>query len=138
MLKFYKAKDGGSILQSLYDTIPLALFILLPIFAFLLKLLFFRKGSFSHHLVFSFYFFSFLFTVLSIIIGVNYIWEIPDWIDTILVLCTFFYLFIAIKRFYGQGWFLSFFKTCLTTGVYMLFVAPIAFIIILGIAFMFY
>ena len=138
MLKFYKSKDGGSILQSFYDTIPLALFILLPIFAFLLKLLFYSKGPFSHHLVFSFYFFSFLFTVFAIILGINYIWEVPDSFDTLLVLSTFFYLVFAIKRFYGQGWFLSFFKTCVTAFIYMLFVAPIAFVFILGIAFMFY
>ena len=138
VLKFYKSKDGGSILQSFYDTIPIALFILLPIFAFLLKLLFYRKGPFSHHLVFSFYFFSFLFTVFAIILGLNYIWEVPDSLDTLLVLSTFFYLVFAIKRFYGQGWFLSFFKTCVTAFIYMLFVAPIAFVFILGIAFMFY
>lgn len=138
ILKFYKSRDGGSILQSFYDTIPLALFVLLPIFAFLLKLLFYKRGSFSHHLVFSFYYFSFLFTVFAIILGVNYIWEVPDWLDTILVFSTFFYLFLAIKRFYGQGWFISFFKTCVTTFIYTLFVAPIAFVFILGIAFMFY
>jgi Protein of unknown function (DUF3667) len=138
VLKFYKSKDGGSILQSFYDTIPLALFILLPIFAFLLKLLFYRKGPFPHHLVFSFYFFSFLFTVFAIILGANYIWSLPDSIDTLLVLSTFVYLFFAIKRFYGQGWFLSFFKTCVATFVYLIFVAPIAFVFILGIAFLFY
>lgn len=138
VLKFYKSREGGSILQSFYDTIPLALFILLPIFAFLLKLLFYRKGPFSHHLVFSFYFFSFLFTVFAIIIGANYIWDVPDSIDTLLVLSTFIYLFFAIKRFYGQGWFLSFFKTCVATFVYLIFVAPIAFVFILGIAFLFY
>ena len=138
VLKFYKSREGGSILQSFYDTIPLALFILLPIFAFLLKLLYYRKGPFSHHLVFSFYFFSFLFTVFTIILGVNYIWEVPDSIDTLLVLSTFLYLFFAVKRFYGQGWLLSFFKTCVTTFVYLIFVAPIAFVFILGIAFLFY
>ncbi len=138
MLKFYKNKEGGSILQSLYDTIPIALFVLLPIFAFLLKLLFFRKGPFSHHLVFSFYFFSFLFTVFSIILGVNYLWEVPDSLDTLLILCTFFYLVIAIKRFYGQGWFLSFFKTSVVSFIYIIFVAPIALMFMLGIAFLFY
>ena len=138
MLKLYKTKNGGSLLQSFYDTIPLALFFLLPIFAFLLKLMFYRKGSFAHHLVFSFYFFSFLFTVFSFIIGINYLWEIADWIDTIVVLLTFFYLFIAIRHFYGQGWFISFFKASVTTFIYLLFVAPLAFVIILGIAFMFY
>ena len=66
-LKFQKTKKGGSILQSFYDSIPLALFILLPIFAMILKLFFWRRGTFAHHLVFSFYYYSFLFICLYII-----------------------------------------------------------------------
>ncbi len=138
MLKFYKNKKGGSILQSFYDTIPIALFVLLPIFAFILKLFFFRKGPFSHHLVFAFYFFSFLFTVFSIILGVNYIWDVPDWVDWLLVLSTFFYLFVAVKHFYRQGWILSFIKSSMVTFLYLVFVAPLAGFILLGIAFMLY
>ena len=49
VLKFYKQRNGGSILQVFYDTIPIAMFILLPIFALLLKIFYFKKGSFSHH-----------------------------------------------------------------------------------------
>ena len=40
MLKFYKERGAGSILQAMYDTIPIALFFLLPIFAFILKILY--------------------------------------------------------------------------------------------------
>ena len=59
-LKFTK-QEGGNIVQVISDTIPVALFFLLPIFALLLKLFYWRKGRFAHHLVFSFYYFSFLF-----------------------------------------------------------------------------
>ena len=33
LLKFYKQRNGGQILQAVYDTIPISLFVLLPIFA---------------------------------------------------------------------------------------------------------
>ena len=138
VLKFYKQRDLGHILQAIYDTIPISLFILLPIFALILKLLFFRRGQYAHHLVFSFYFFSFLFTVFSIILLVNYIHDISNWIDALVVMSTFVYLFLAIKQFYGQGWFVSFFKSGLATFVYLLFVIPIAIVIISLVGFYFY
>ncbi len=138
LLKFQTNKKGGSILQTFYDSIPIALFVLLPIFAMLLKLFFWRRGSFAHHLVFSFYYYSFLFTALSIILLANFIWEIPDWIDGLVVLSTFFYLFLAIKHFYKQGVFVSFFKTCVITFMYMIFVMPIAIGVMMAGAFLFY
>lgn len=138
MLKFYRQRNGGQILQAVYDTIPISLFILLPIFALILKLLFFRRGTYAHHLVFSFYFFSFLFTLFSLILIANYFFDVPDWIDWVLILSTFFYLFIAIRNFYKRGWFVSFIKTSLATFIYFLFVIPIAITIIGLIGFMFY
>lgn len=138
VLKFYKQRNGGQVLQAVYDTIPISLFVLLPIFAFILKLLFLKRGSYPHHLVFSFYFFSFLFTVFSIVLLVNQLVDIPDWIDWLLVFSTFFYLFIAIKRFYNHGWFLSFIKTGVSTFVYFMFVIPIAIIIVGVVSFFFY
>lgn len=138
VLKFYKAKDAGNILKAFYDTIPIALFFLLPIFALILKVLYFRKGRYAHHLVFGFYYFSFLFTVFSIIFAINGIWEIPDWIDWLVAFSTFIYLMIALKRFYGQGWFLSWFKCSIATFTFMIIVLPTAAIIIGLFAFMFY
>jgi len=137
-LKFYKQRNGGQIYQAAIDTIPISLFILLPIFALILKLLFYKRGTYSHHLVFSFYYFSFLFTVFSLILIVNYFWDVPDSIDFLLVASTYFYLFIAIKRFYKQGWFLSFFKSSLTSFVYLMIVIPIAVFIISFVGFLFY
>jgi hypothetical protein len=139
MLKFYRERGLGSILQTFYDSIPLAMFFLLPIFAFILKIFYFRKGRFSHHLVFSFYFFSYLFTVFSILVLCNLIWdEFPDWVTTLVMLSTFFYLFLAVKRFYGQGWFLSFFKSGFVTFTFLTFVIPLAVIIMGLMAFFFY
>jgi len=137
-LKLYKARDGGSILKTFYDTIPIALFFLLPIFALIIKVLYFKRGRYSHHLVFSFYYFSFLFMLFSIILGVNYIWEIPDWIDVLLVLSSFIYLFLALKRFYQKSWIGSFLKAGFATFTFMAIVVPFAFVIIATYSFLFY
>ena len=136
-LKFYK-KRGGGVLGVLYDTVPVAMFILLPIFAFILKLFFFKRGRYSHHLVFGFYFFSFLFTVFSLILLVNKIIDIPDWIDTLLVFSTFIYLFLAVKKFYGQGYIMSFIKSNLVVFVYSFFVLLISICLVFMTAYWFY
>jgi hypothetical protein len=137
MLKFYK-NSGGGILQAFFDSIPIALFILLPIFALILKIFFWKRGSFAHHLVFSFYFFSFLFVVLGTILSVSYFWNVPVWISLIVALSTYFYLLIAITKFYSQSYFLSFIKTGMVIFIYMLFVLPIALGIMAATSFFFY
>jgi len=65
-LKFYKERDAEAVFKTFYNAVPIALFFLLPIFALLLKLLFFKRGRYAHHLVFSFYFFSYLFAVFTV------------------------------------------------------------------------
>lgn len=123
-LKLYKNKGGfANILRSFYDSIPIALFILLPIFALIMKLLFYKRGRYAHHLVFSFYFFAYLFTTFSIIVVTSFIWtSIPGWLETLLVLSTFIYLLIAVKQFYKQSWFISFLKSTIGTFVFSIVV----------------
>ncbi|WP_353777662.1 DUF3667 domain-containing protein [Winogradskyella sp. 3972H.M.0a.05] len=138
MLKFYKDKGLGSIFQTFYDSLPIALFFLLPIFALILKLLYYKRGRYSHHLVFSLYFFSYLFTAFMLLYLINMIVNIPNWIDFLIVLSTFFYLWIAVKRFYRSGWILSFIKSGIATFIFLIMVAPMAAGIVLLFSFMFY
>ncbi|HET8809892.1 MAG TPA: hypothetical protein VFM65_06460, partial [Flavobacteriaceae bacterium] len=137
MLKVHK-RDGNGILQAFYNTFPIAMFFLLPIFAFLLKLFYFKKGPFAHHMVFSFYFFSFIFVVFSLILALNFIWEIPDWIDNLAVFSTFFYLLVGIKRFYGEGYFVGFIKSSLVGFLFFMIVIPLTVAIMALVSFMFY
>jgi len=137
LIKFHKNKGGG-ILQAVFDSVPISLFVLLPIFALLLKVFYWRRGRFAHHLVFSFYYFSFLFTILCIIFGINYIIEIPDWIDFLVLLSTFFYLVFAVRNYYEQGFFISLIKSSMLTFIYMMVVAPMTVIIVLALGFLFY
>ncbi|MBT8274322.1 MAG: DUF3667 domain-containing protein, partial [Bacteroidia bacterium] len=137
MLKFQKNKGGG-ILQAFYDSIPIALFFLLPIFALLLKIFYWRRGRFAHHLVFSLYFYSFLFVVMSLVIAANFFWDIPIWIDTLVVISTFLYFLLALRHFYQQGFFLSLIKSGVMTFLYMIFVIPVAVIVMIMASFLFY
>ena len=137
ILKFQK-NSGGGIMQALFDSIPIALFFLLPIFAFILKIFFWKSGSFPHHLVFSFYYFSFLFMIMGIVMLVNFYWKIPDWLGGIVAAPTYIYLLIAVKQFYRQGYFVSFIKTGMVSFIYLIFVLPIAIAVMLTASFLFY
>ncbi|MBU3822321.1 DUF3667 domain-containing protein [Flavobacteriaceae bacterium XHP0103] len=119
VLKFHKSRSGSSFVEAFYDSLPIAMFILLPFFALILKLLYFKKGSYAHHLVFSFYFFSYLFVVFALLVLASLIWPgFPGWLLTLIIFSVFFYLMIALKKFYNQSWFVSCVKTCLSTIVF--------------------
>lgn len=139
IVKFFKNKSGGSILQAFYDNVPLAMFFLLPIFALILKLFYFRKGAFAHHLVFSFYFFAYIFMIFSLLVIVNLIWKsFPVWILALVMISTFLYLLLGVRRFYAQGYFISFIKSSVMTFAFLSFVLPSALFIMVTIAFLFY
>ncbi|HUH27898.1 DUF3667 domain-containing protein [Gelidibacter sp.] len=139
ILKFFKTKSAGSILQTFYDSIPLAMFILLPIFALILKLFYFRKGRFVHHLVFTFYFFAFLFCVFSWLVLANLIWkDFPGWIMTFAMFSIFFYLLFAIRRFYTERWLRSIIKSSAISFLFLSIVLPFTFLVMVVMAFLFY
>ena len=91
--------------------IPIMMFFLLPIYALLLKLFYWRKGLYIKHLIHSIHIHSILFLLLSLtwllgIFNFEYLNEL-----TITILFTvFIYIFLSFKRVYRQGWFITFFK----------------------------
>lgn len=137
LLKFYQQKGEG-ILQALYDTIPIAMFFMLPIFAFLLKIFYWRRATFAHHMVFSFYFFTFLFTAFCILLLAELVWDIPFWIEFLFFLSFIVYLILALRNFYRSSWIGAFLKANIVTFVYMLIIVPTAFIGIVLASFMTY
>ncbi|WP_298511522.1 DUF3667 domain-containing protein [uncultured Kordia sp.] len=134
----FRQKMGDGILEVFLDTIPISMFFLIPIFALLLKLFYRKRGRFAHHMVFSFYFFAFIFLASSIIITTNLIVEIPDWIDITLLVSMLIYLYLSLKHFYEQGYFKTFFKTLFLTFIYLIFVIPLTFAILSVVSFLLY
>ncbi|PTX62945.1 uncharacterized protein DUF3667 [Kordia periserrulae] len=133
-----REKHGDGISKVFMDTIPISMFFLIPIFAMLLKLFYRKRGRFAHHMVFSFYYFAFIFLASSIIILTNLIIDIPDWIDITLILSMLIYLYISLKHFYEQGYFKTFFKSFFLIFIYLLFVVPLSFVILSVVTFFVY
>ena len=101
------AKDPAALNGALTAWIPRALFFLLPAFALLLAVFYWRqrkKFYFVDHLVFSLSFHTFAFAFLLIAAGLaQFLSGYAVAAITAIVLSV--YLLIAMKRFYGQGWF---------------------------------
>ncbi|MFD1061889.1 DUF3667 domain-containing protein [Winogradskyella litorisediminis] len=136
MLDLADGQGVGILIKRFADTIPIAMFFLLPIFAFLLKIFYFNRGRYAHHLVFSFYFFSFLFTVFSILLATNEIFDVIPWyVNLLIALSTFIYFYLAVLHFYNSHWFTTFIKANVITFIFLMMVIPFAAGIITVVAF---
>jgi hypothetical protein len=98
-------------LDSFLHKLPYLLFVSLPFFAMFLKLLYIRRKNFyySDHAVFTLYHYIFSFMLLLVSYGLDEIaraagWRFFDWVQPVLIACGGIYLYIAMLRFYGQGW----------------------------------
>lgn len=101
---------GAALLNKLIHTIPQMLFVLLPLFAAVLKLLYIRRKQFYYvdHAIFTIHFYIFIFLDMLVIIGIKKIqdmvhWRWLDFLTGGLVLTVFFYLYKALRNFYQQG-----------------------------------
>jgi len=100
------AADPAALNGPLTTWIPRILFALLPAYALLLAVFYWRqrrKFYFVDHLIFSLSVHTFLFVVLIVDIGLAQI--VPaDIVAWLTLIALGVYIFIAMKRFYEQGW----------------------------------
>lgn len=137
LIKIYE-KKGSGFLKAFLDTIPVAMFFLLPFFAFLLKLMYYKKGSYAYHLVFSLYYFSFIFIVFSILLLLNMLFSIPSWINTWTIILTVVYLVIAIRNFFMQKYIGAFFKTAFILFIYFNIIIPFSIVLLIAVSLFIY
>jgi hypothetical protein len=113
-------------------------FLLIPIFALLLALFFWRnKLLYMYHLVFALHFHTFLWVFFSILIIVNIIFpnvKYPDWLDFLFFLIPGVYLSIAMRRFYQVKRRNAIWKTIFIGILYFSFVITITILLILLIS----
>jgi hypothetical protein len=128
--------DPSIMFDKIKEHRPKIIFVLLPVFALLLKLLYFRSRSlYIKHLVFSFNVHSFLFFILLItdIIEMSTI-PFSGYLAMPLYLCIPVNLFVGMKKVYGQSngkTFVKFLLLSLTYSVtFLLSISIAAFIII--------
>jgi hypothetical protein len=99
-----------NLLGKLLHSIPQMLFVLLPLFALLLKLLYIRHKEFYYtdHAIFTIHFYIFVFIEMLLIFGFKKLQSVigVGWLSYInlgLVLTIFFYLYKAMRNFYKQS-----------------------------------
>lgn len=117
------ATDPAAINGPLTEWITRILFILLPVYALVLAILYWRQRAdfyFVDHLVFALNAFSFIFAVSLIAIGLAQV--VSGGAVTSLGLgAVWLYFLLAMKRFYGQSWGWTVAKFALTSLLFGVF-----------------
>ena len=100
------------VISTLLKYLSWASFLLLPIFALILKLFYVRrKQLYIRHLIFSIHLHSFLFMILIPVTLLRLIFSsVPEFLNLILIGSFPIYFLIALHNFYGQNWIKTFFK----------------------------
>jgi len=113
-------EDGGdSLSNKIMSNLSIALFILLPIFTIFLKLLYIRKHlNYMEHLIFVFNTQS-VFFLLMILLLLTSLFTESKKAPVIFVLMFLVYLYLALRKFYKQGWFKTFIKFNMLNFVYL-------------------
>lgn len=138
----YDGKEGQiltDLIEKFFHTFPQVLFITLPLIAFLLKLLYFRRKNFYyvHHAIFTLHVYcaTFIIILLNLLVGsfLHLIHLDKGFIHTIINFLFFigslFYLYKCLSNFYHQGIFKTIFKYLLFF-FFSIFIYVIAFLLL--------
>jgi hypothetical protein len=108
----YTAKYGNQakeiFVENFEHNIPKMMFILLPLFALILKITFFRSKKFYvEHLIYAFHFHCFVFLFLGIIMLLKFLlpanWGINGWIDAIATFYIMWYVYRSLRVVYHRS-----------------------------------
>jgi len=128
---FSKSKEWGDafgdehyweeFIDRVLSRISVALFFLLPLFTMIVSLLYIRrKFNYTENLVFVFHVQTVFFLLLLVFMIVNRIADSN--VGILIFLLTFMiYLYLAMRKFYGQGWFKTLIKYILLNSAFMVF-----------------
>ncbi|MBE7171900.1 MAG: DUF3667 domain-containing protein [Williamsia sp.] len=110
-------KGIDTLKEMIVHRLPYMLFVSLPFFALLLKLLYVRRKNFyySDHAVFTLYHYILSFVLLLLFFGSSGLHTLTGWrvfsiLRSLFLLAWPVYLFIEMKKFYGQGYLKTFGK----------------------------
>jgi hypothetical protein len=104
----------GLFIATLFSNLPYMMFCCIPLFAFVLKVLYIRRHIFYiDHLVYALHIHTFLYTGIMLIVlatmGLNRVAppSLAGWIIALLWILFVVQIFLSIRRVYRQGWFMS-------------------------------
>lgn len=126
--------DRDAFTERIIGNLSIAMFFLLPVYALILAVLYLRqKRYYIEHLVFGMHVHSFLFIIATVMLiaritpmgAVGQVWTLG-----ILGLAVFAYPIIALRRFYGNGWFFTLLKAFVLGTLYFTIVSPLTTIVL--------
>lgn len=126
----YRHEASSKLIEVFLHKLPQILFVSLPIFAGILYLLNFRRRKYYvEHGIFSIHLYIATFIIMFLMITSNNILpeQLDDWLNPILFISVFIYLYKAMRNFYNQSRIKTMLKLILLNSV-MLFVILILFI----------
>ena len=98
-----------TVLSGFFNYVPTVMFVLLPVFALVLKLLYIRRRRFyAEHFVFLLHVHSFVYILATLMLLLRRV--VPGWIELALFGWILVYILLALKRVYGQGWLITLIK----------------------------
>lgn len=138
--KYKNDPEAGSnaLIKTFLHKLPYMLFVSLPLFALALKLLYIRRKNYYYadHGIFTIYHYIFTFILLLFVFGFDKLHDITglgviEPITILLFLSGGVYLFVAMKKFYGQGFWKTLLKFILLniSGLVILVVLFIVFLL---------
>ncbi len=121
------SSEPRQLFENLLDNVPAALIVLLPIMALVLKMLYpLSRHYYVEHLLFFIHFHAFFFMLLTLQILFSRLGSlvfIPDAIVVLAIVAVSFYvpiyLFIAMRRVYRQGFWLTLMKYIVLVAAYL-------------------
>ena len=129
----YNGKTQIQVLGMLKDgtiaNIPYALFMLLPLFALLTKLLYVNRGYYyGEHVVYALHIHAFTFFVLLLFA------LMPGWLGAVVSIAAAVYYLVALQRFFGGRWPMTFIRYTVIGVVYPILLVLVASFFLLFIA----
>jgi uncharacterized protein DUF3667 len=116
----------GLFISTLFSNLPYMMLCCIPLFAFVLKVLYLRRHIFYiDHLIYALHIHTFAYVGIMLIvlatIGLNRVpGPIAGWIIAFLWIAFVVQIFVSIRRVYRQGWFISTFKFLFGGFVYLI------------------
>mgnify|MGYP003641063129 CR=1 FL=1 len=126
--------DPNLLKDAFLATVPTALFVLLPLFALMLKVMYvFKKRLYMEHLIVALHSHSFLCGSLLMVVILDALstWTADwawlsrplGWLEIALVCWMPIYLLLMQKRVYRQGWIMTLFKYCVLGSCYLVLIS---------------
>jgi len=131
------SQENKKLQKEIISYASVSIFIFLPIFTLFLRLMYIRrKFTYVEHLIFVFHTQTVFFILLTLFFLLN-LFAKTDGITWIFSILFLIYLLIAMKKFYRQGYFKTFFKFLMINLAFVLF-GSIGFAILSMVTFMIY